>query len=311
MSINIIPSVKSVKATGSNSATVTVSPLQSGYGRTLGNSIRRVLLSSVPGAAATGFKIDGVSNEFSTIPGVLEDVVVITLALKQIRFAYTGEEPVVLSLTKKGKGVVTAGDITKSADVEVINPELVICNLTDSKASLSMDIQVESGVDYLTASNQLNLPVDMIPLDSLFSPISRVRYQVKDTRQGQNIDLDELSIVIETDGSISAESAFETACGTLMQQYQILAGKAAESFDVSEDLAAGTLAPQADDENEALTKSIEEIGLKARTMKALQDAGVQTVADLLQYSDSDLLSLSGFGKGALDEVKEVLSGLGF
>lgn len=311
MSKLIIPAVKSIKSQDNNSSTVVIAPLQGGYGRTLANSIRRVLLSSIPGAGATGFRIEGVSNEFSTIDGVLEDVVEITLAIKQLRVASTSEEPVVLTLSKKGKSVVTAGDIAKQAGVEVINPELVICNLTDSKSSLSMEIQVEQGVDYLRASEQKNLPSNMIPLDTVFSPVSRVRYQVRDTREGQNTELDEVTMVIDTDGSVSAETAFESACGILMQQYQILAGKAADAFDLTEQIKEDTLSPTGDEENEYLTKSIEDIDLKARTMKALQDAGVQTVADLLQYSDSDLLALSGFGKGALDEVKEVLSGLGF
>jgi DNA-directed RNA polymerase subunit alpha len=311
MSKLIIPALKSIKSQSASSSTIVIAPLQSGYGRTLANSIRRVLLSSIPGAGATGFKIEGVSNEFSTLDGVLEDVVEITLAIKQLRFASDSDEPVVLELSKKGKGVVTAADITKSGSVEIANPELQICTLTDSKSSISMEIQVEKGVDYVRASEQKNLSSNMIPLDTVFSPVSRVRFQVRDTREGQNTELDEVTMVIDTDGTVSAESAFETACGTLMQQYQILAGKAADAFDLTEQIKDDTLSSSADEENEYLTKSIEEIDLKARTMKALQDAGVQTVADLLQYSDSDLLALSGFGKGALDEVKEVLSGLGF
>jgi DNA-directed RNA polymerase subunit alpha len=311
MSKLIIPAVKSIKSDDAKSSTITIAPLQNGYGRTLGNSIRRVLLSSIPGAGATGFRIEGVSNEFSTLDGILEDVVDITLAIKQLRFSVEGSEPAVLQITKKGKGQVTGADIAKFAGVEVINPEVVICNLTDSKSAIEMEIQVEQGVDYLRASQQQNLPTNMIPLDTVFSPVVRVRYQIKDTREGQNTDLDELSIVVDTDGSITPETAFESACGILMQQYQILAGKAADSFDLSEQIKDDTLSPSKDEENEYLTKSIEDIDLKARTMKALQDSGVQTVADLLQYSDSDLLALSGFGKGALDEVKEVLSTLGF
>lgn len=307
----IIPSVKSTKSNGDKSATITIAPLQNGYGRTLGNSIRRVLLSYIPGAGATGFRIEGVSNEFSTIDGVLEDVVDITLALKQLRFKFDAQEPVVLKLNKKGKGPVTAADITKEGGVEAVNQDLVICNLTDAKATIAMEIQVESGVDYTQAPEQSNLASNMIPLDTVFSPVARVRYDVKETREGQVTDLDELSLTIDTDGSVSPESAFESACGILMQQYQILAGKSAATFDVSEQVKDDTLGAPNDEENEYLTKSIEDIELKARTMKALQDAGVQTVADLLQYSDSDLLALSGFGKGALDEVKDVLSQLGF
>lgn len=306
----IIPAIKSTKSTGDNSSKITISPLQGGYGRTLANSVRRVLLSSIPGAGATGFRIEGVSNEFSTIDGVLEDVVEITLALKQLRFVCNSEDPVILKLDKKGKSVVTAADFTADASVEIVQPEQVICNLTDSKASISLEIQIEQGIDYVRAADQKNLSSMMIPLDTVYSPISRVRFQVGDTRQGQNTELDEVEMTIDTDGSIAPEAAFESACGILMQQYQILAGKSAEAFDLSEQIKEDTLTSAADEENEYLTRSIEDIDLKARTMKALQDAGVHTVAELLQYSDSDLLALSGFGKGALDEVKEVLSGLG-
>lgn len=305
----IIPAVKNIKSSD-NSAAITIAPLQSGYGRTLGNSIRRVLLSQIEGAGITGFRIEGVSNEFSVIDGVLEDVVDITLALKQLRFKSDSEDPVILKLSKKGKGPVTGADFSKSS-AEVINKDLVICNLADSKATIEMEIQVECGVDYLQAPEQTNLPTNMIPLDTVFSPVVRVRFDVKDTREGQNTNLDELTITIDTDGSVTPEAAFESACGILMQQYQILAGKSADVFDLSEQIEDNTLGAPNDEENIHLTKGIEDIDLKARTMKALQDAGVQTVADLLQYSDSDLLALSGFGKGALDEVKEVLSKLGF
>lgn len=307
----VIPEIKSIKTVEANLARIIIGPVQSGYGRTLANSIRRVLLSSIPGAGATGFRIEGVSNEFSTIDGVKEDVIDITLNLKQLKFTSEAEDPVVLKLNKKGKSVVTAKDFDSDSLVQVIDPDQVICTLTDSSSKISLEVQVERGVDYLTASEHKNLPSNMIPLDTVYSPVQRVRFEVRDTRQGQNLNLDEVEMSIQTNGGVAPEEAFESACGILMQQYQILAGKSADLFDLSDEIKNDTLSPQIDEENIYLTKSVEEIDLKARTMKSLQDAGVQTVADLLQYSDSDLLALSGFGKGALEEVKDTLSSLGF
>jgi DNA-directed RNA polymerase subunit alpha len=318
-----IPQLTSTKedAATPNIATFKIRPLQTGYGGTIGNSIRRVLLSSIKGAAVTGFKIDGVSNEFSTIDGVLEDVVDITLAIKQLRFSLESEEPVKLILTKKGSGELTCKDAEGSiAGLEIITPDLKICTLTGPKAELTLELQIEPGFGYIQAKAQQNVGSGMIALDSSFSPVVRARYHTEETREGQRTDLDELNITIETNGSVTPQRAFQEACGILMQQYQILAGSAAKEFDVTEVLEETLsnsepeqkpVVQDTDTDSDSLTKSIDAIGLKARTTKSLQDAGVQSVADLLQYSDSDLLSLSGFGRGALDEVKQSLQDLGF
>ncbi len=296
-----------------NAVAVQIRPLQSGYGQTLANSIRRVLLSSMEGIAIVGFKIDGVSNEFTTIPGVLEDVIDITLALKKLRFTGSLEEDqLTLKILKNGKGEVKASDIQTSGEVEVADPELKICTLTDASAKLNAEIIVRVGSGYKQAKEQEDLPADVIALDSSFSPVLRVRYSVSETRDGQITNLDEVNMIVETDGSMRPEEAFEKACGTLMQQYEILAGSFAESYKLAAQKEVVVTEEEiSSDSIEMLESSIEGVGLKARTVKSLQDAGVQTVADLLQYSDSDLLSLSGFGRGALDEVKEALAKMGF
>ncbi len=296
-----------------NAVAVQIRPLQSGYGQTLANSIRRVLLSSMEGIAIVGFKIDGVSNEFTTIPGVLEDVIDITLALKKLRFTGSLEEDqLILKISKNGKGEVKASDIQTSGEVEVADPELKICTLTDVSAKLNAEIIVRVGSGYKQAKEQEDLPADVIALDSSFSPVLRVRYSVSETRDGQITNLDEVNMIVETDGSMRPEEAFEKACGTLMQQYEILAGSFAESYKLAAQKEVVVTEEEiSSDSSEMLESSIEGVGLKARTVKSLQDAGVQTVADLLQYSDSDLLSLSGFGRGALDEVKDALAKMGF
>ncbi|MCL2451566.1 DNA-directed RNA polymerase subunit alpha, partial [Candidatus Saccharibacteria bacterium] len=220
------PVVSSVEEAGPSSATIVIEPLASGYGQTLGNSLRRVLLSSIEGAAVTAFKIDGVSHEFTTIPGVKEDVVEIMLNLKSIAIKSFSGEPIELSLSKKG-GVVTAGDIKTTADVEIINPDQLIATIDDPKGELKMSLVIESGRGYQTIeeSTTKRLHSDMIALDAVFSPVRRVRYFVDKTRVGDNVDLDKLTLTIDTDGTITPSDAFEQAAAILMAQYEALAGE--------------------------------------------------------------------------------------
>src|SRR5690606_35063654 len=188
------------------SGTFVIEPLMSGFGQTIGNALRRVLLSHLSGAAVTKVRIDGVSHEFSTIPGVKEDVVQLILALKQIRFAMHSDEPQVVKLEAKGPGVVKAGDLKLTAGVTVANPEFEIASLTDAKTKLSLELTVERGHGYQSAPTE-NSTIGVIGLDARFSPVTRVNYLVEDTRVGQNTNLDKLTITIHTDGSISAEEA--------------------------------------------------------------------------------------------------------
>jgi DNA-directed RNA polymerase subunit alpha len=310
MSKNIhTPGVVKVEEHGSSSATFTVEPLHTGYGMTLGNSLRRVLLSSIAGAAVTSFKIEGATHEFTTVSGVKEDVVDIMLNLKSIRFRVFGDEAQTLRIVKKGKGTVTAKDIQLNADVEVVNPEHVIATVDDDKANFVMDLVVESGRGYRTIEEgALRKASDMIAVDAIFSPVLRVRYKVENTRVGQMTDLDKLLISVDTDGSITPREAFEEASAILVNQYTALAGQTR----VEAGSAIGSKSEEKEDDNEEpaeLMTSIEDLNLSARTTNALVNNDIHTLKDLFSLSDSELRELKGFGSKALDEVKEKLAEL--
>ncbi|HMS31926.1 MAG TPA: DNA-directed RNA polymerase subunit alpha [Candidatus Saccharibacteria bacterium] len=304
------PTLSSVMDNSKNSATFIVEPLRGGYGMTLGNSLRRVLLSSIQGAAIVAFRVDGVGHEFTTIQGVREDVVDISLNVKQIRLKTFTEKPQTLRLSKKGGGVVTAGDIAKNADVEVVNPEQIVAIIDDAKASIDMELLVEPGIGYQTTDDRDNsdLPAGFIAVDSLYSPVTRVRYKVESTRVGRDTDYDKLSLTIDTDGSISPRDAFEQAAAILTNQYKALSGS---TEVVTVDITASSSASDSSGEEDALSRPIEELGLTARTTNALVNNDIITISDLVSLSESDLRDLKGFGSKALDEVVEKLSEMEF
>ncbi|HSX35184.1 MAG TPA: DNA-directed RNA polymerase subunit alpha, partial [Candidatus Saccharimonadales bacterium] len=220
------PGLVQVDDHSATSATFVVEPLHSGYGMTLGNSLRRVLLSSISGAAVTSFKIEGATHEFTTVKGVKEDVVDIMLNLKGVRFRVYGDEPQQVRIVKTGKGPVTAKDIQVNADVEVVNPDMVIATIDGDKDKFVMDLVVETGRGYRTVEEgTAKKASDYVALDAIFSPVARVRYKVENTRVGQMTDLDKLLITIETDGTITPRDAFEEASAILVNQYTALAGK--------------------------------------------------------------------------------------
>jgi DNA-directed RNA polymerase subunit alpha len=299
------PTLAHVDEHNSTSATFVVEPLHKGYGMTLGNSMRRVLLSSIAGAAITSFKIEGVTHEFTTVPGVKEDVVDIMLNLKNVRIKSYSEEPVTMRLEKKGAGVVTAADIKTTADVEVVDGSVMIATIDDPKASFIMDIVVDSGRGYRTIeeSTAKRQNSDFIALDALFSPVVRVRYKVENTRVGQATDLDKLSLTVDTDGAISPQEAFEEAAAILINQYTALAG----STRVEAGPAVGSKG--ADGDAAELMTPIEDLNLTARTTNALINNDIRTINDLVTLSDTELRELKGFGSKALDEVKEKLAEL--
>jgi DNA-directed RNA polymerase subunit alpha len=305
------PSLVNVDDHSANSATFTIEPLHSGYGMTLGNSLRRVLLSSIAGASVTSFKIEGVTHEFTTVPGVKEDVVDIMLNLKGIRFRVFGDEPQTLRITKKGKGSITAKDIATNADVEVVNPTHVIATIDDDKATLIMDLVVEAGRGYRTIEEEANRkPSDMIALDAVFTPVMRVRYKVENTRVGQVTDLDKLLITIDTDGSITPRDAFEEAAAILVNQYSALAGQTRVEMAPRTEAITATMGEALDsDEPAELMTPIEDLNLSARTTNALVNNDIHTLKDLFSLSDAELRDLKGFGSKALDEVKEKMSEL--
>jgi DNA-directed RNA polymerase subunit alpha len=318
MSNNIIhtPGLVKVDDHSSNSASFVVEPLHSGYGMTLGNSLRRVLLSSIAGAAVTAFKIEGVTHEFTDVPGIKEDVVDIMLNLKNVRFRVYGGETQSLRITKSGKGTVTAKDIQTNADVEIVNPDQIIATIDDAKGKLVMDLTVEVGRGYRTIEEgAVKKASDMVALDAIFSPVLRVRYKVENTRVGQATDLDRLLLTVDTDGSITPQDAFEEAAAILVNQYTALAGKTR----VAAAPAGGESAEGQDaefggeemlgEEPTALSTSIEDLNLSARTTNALINNDIHTIRDLFALNDAELRDLKGFGSKALDEVKEKLAEL--
>lgn len=298
------PALANIEEHSATSATFVIEPLQAGYGNTLGNSIRRVLLSSVRGGALVAFRIEGATHEFTTVPGVKEDVVDIMLNLKNVRLKVHTDEPVELRLEKKGAGAVLAGDIKTTADVEVINPNQVIATIDDPKKSIVIDLVAEAGRGYRTIeeSSDKRLHSDMIALDAVFTPVLRVRYKVSGTRVGRETNLDKLALTVETDGSLNPREAFEEAAAILVNQYTALAGST---------IVEAAPALGADDENEAseLNTPIEDLNLTARTANALINNEIRTVHDLVTLSEQDLRELKGFGSKALDEVKDKLAEL--
>lgn len=298
------PALAKVVDNDTTSSTFVIEPLHAGYGNTLGNSLRRVLLSSIRGGAIVAFRIEGATHEFATIPGVQEDVVDITLNLKGVNLKVESDQPVELRIEKKGAGVVTAGDIKTTADVEVMNPDAVICTVDDPKQSVVIDLVVEAGRGYqdIETSSKNRLHSDMIAIDAMFSPVVRVRFKVDPTRVGQETNLDKLELTVETDGSLSPREAFEEAAAILVNQYSALAG----ATTVEAAPALGTV--EAEDSNE-LNTSIEDLGLSARTANALINNEIRTVHDLVTLSEQDLRELKGFGSKALDEVKDKLAEL--
>ena len=298
------PALAAVNEQSSTSAEFVIEPLHAGYGNTLGNSLRRVLLSSIQGAAIVAFRIEGATHEFTTVEGVKEDVVDIMLNLKNVRVKSHSDEPVELRLEKKGAGPIVAGDIKTTADVEIINKDQVIATIDDPKKTVVIDLVVDSGRGYRTIeeSSEARVHSDMIALDAVFSPVLRVRYKVDGTRVGQETNLDKLALTVETDGSLSPREAFEEAAAILVNQYTALAGSTTVE-------SAPALGQESADEASELNTPIEELNLTARTANALVNNNIRTVHDLVTLSEQDLRELKGFGSKALDEVKDKLAEL--
>ncbi|MCL1839489.1 DNA-directed RNA polymerase subunit alpha [Candidatus Saccharibacteria bacterium] len=289
---------------GENSTSFVIKPLYYGYGNTLGNSLRRVLLSSIKGAAITAFRIEGTTHEFTAIPGIAEDVVDIMLNLKNIHVKSHSDTPIELHLEKKGAGTVFARDIKLPAEIEIANPQQIICNIDDPKFTLKMDLVVDTGRGYLNIeqSSESRTNSDMIAIDAVFTPVLRVRYKAENTRVGQDTNLQQLTVTIDTDGTITPREAFEEAAAILVNQYKALAGT------TTVESAPAPTSTTTEDES-GLMMPVEEMGLSARTANALLNNEIRTVRDLVMLSETDLKELKGFGSKALDEVREKLTEL--
>jgi DNA-directed RNA polymerase subunit alpha len=283
-----------------NYAQFAIEPLERGFGITLGNSLRRILLSSLPGAAVTYVKIDGVLHEFSTIPGVVEDTTNIILNLKGLPLKLNSDEPKVLRIEATGEREVTASDIVPDADVELLEPDYHIATLSDKKARLFMEIGVEKWRGYVTADKQRNVEhvIGLIPVDSIFTPIRKVAYQIEDTRVGQVTDYDRLLIEIETNGSLTPDEALSTAAGILQEQlglFVTFSGRAEVEAPVEEAKPfAGWDIP------------VDELDLSVRSYNCLKRAGITKISELLQKTEEEIMNMRNLGKKSVDEIKEKL-----
>ncbi len=280
-----------------------LSPLVGGFGHTMGNSLRRTLLITIPGSAITKIQVDGATHLFTTLPGVKEDLVEISLNLKKIKFAYPNSEPVTLTLNKKGKGVVTAADIQDSAVCKVANPEQVIATLTDDKAHLKMDLTVERGVGYTMAREQKSDVIGEIILDASFTPVTSVNYEVEPTRLGKKTNFDKLTLEIKTDGSIDPEEALRRACADLIHCYS----QVVDPKEFEEEIVVNVGAPV----NSGADISVEEIELPLRVTNALKKAGYATIADLLKSARVDVAKSKNVGEKSLKIIDAWLKERGY
>jgi DNA-directed RNA polymerase subunit alpha len=295
------PSVEALGEQEGDRQQFTISPLEPGFGHTLGNSLRRTLLSSIPGAAVTSIRFDDVLHEFTTIPGVKEDVTDIMLNLKDLVLRVESDEPVVLRLDARGPGEVTARDLQLHSDVEILNPEMHIATLS-SKARLALDITVERGRGYVSADkNKKSSVIGVIPIDSIFSPVRRVAFAVEPTRVEQATNYDRLTLDIETDGSISPREALASAGATLRSLITLVAemSDAPRALELGDVGALGSGSPDLD-------LAIEELDLSERPRNCLKRAQVNTVGELVNKTEEDLLAITNFGQKSLDEVLQKL-----
>lgn len=283
--------------------------LYPGYGHTLGNSLRRIILSSLPGAAITQVKIDGVEHEFSTLAGVKEDVVTVLLNLRRVRLQLHGDEPMTISLKKSDVGVVTAGDLECPTQVEVLNPEQPIAEITGKTGKLNMEITVEKGLGYVPREvhQKDKVEIGTIAMDAVFTPIRRANYEVENMRVGDRTDYNRLRLVIETDGTFSPKEALEQSIEIMIHQLKAVIGFQEETK--SEPVAEPAVAEEAQDEPdpELLKTRIETLDLSSRTMKALEDASIRTIGGLVRKKKDDILALDGIGDKGVEEIETLLS----
>ena len=285
--------------------------LYPGYGHTLGNSLRRIILSSLPGAAVTSVKIEGVEHEFSTIPGVREDVVTILLNLKKLRFEILTDEAQTISLSVKGPKKVSGGDLTLPGQVRLLNPNSYIAEITD-KTELRAEFHVSRGLGYVPreAHKKDRVEIGEISLDAIFSPIRRVNYEVENMRVGDRTDFNRLRISIETDGTLSPKAALEQSIEIMITQLKAVVGFREEPpSDSKEKEAANSAAPMVDS-TEAMKTRVEDLELSSRTIAALEKANIRTVGGLARKKEADLVEIEGLGPKSIQEIKRALANFG-
>ena len=286
-------------------ATVVAEPLERGFGLTLGNALRRVLLSSLQGAAVTSVQIDNVLHEFSSIPGVREDVTDIVLNIKSLALRMHGDQPKRVTLKKQGAGEARATDIDTGHDIEILNPDLVLCTL-DKNASISMEMTVEAGKGYVAApvERSEDSPIGLIPVDAGYSPIKRVSYRVENTREGQILDYDKLTMQVETNGTVTPEDAVAYAARILQDQFQLFVNFEEPREETREEIHTEP------EFNPNLLRKVDELELSVRSANCLKNDNIVYIGDLIQKSEAEMLRTPNFGRKSLNEIKEVLAQMG-
>jgi len=309
----ILPSKPQVVSEDERAGTYEIEGLYPGYGHTLGNSLRRIILSSLPGAAITTAKIDGVAHEFSTIEGVKEDVIAILLNLKKVNFNMATDEPQTVKLSVKGVKKVTAADLEVPGQIEVLNPEQIVADLTNKNASIDIEMQVEKGLGYIPKDvlQKDKMGVGTIALDAAFTPIRRVNYEVENMRVGDRTDYNKLKIDIETDGTITPRKALEDSIDIMISQLQAVVGFKEEEVVVEEpEEEAPVVEEEVPVDTDSLKTRIESLELSTRTANALEAANIRTVGGLVRKKEGDLLELKGLGSKGIDEIKDALAKFG-
>jgi len=311
----VLPSKPRVVSEESSSGTYEIDGLSPGYGHTLGNSLRRIILSSLPGTAITSVKIDGVSHEFSTIEGIKEDVISLLLNLKKIHFNILSDDPQEVTLTIKGPKKITAEDIKFPGQVQIINKDQYICEVTGKNTTLGLVIKLEKGLGYVPKEiiQKDKVEIGTIALDAVFTPIRRVNYEVENMRVGDRTDYNKLKIFIETNGTLTPREALEQSIRIMIQQLQAIVGFQEEHKPLSEEETGAEDAnalKENEEDKDFLKTRIDSLGFSTRTANALDKANIRTVGGLARKSEKDLLNIEGLGEKGIQEIKRTLSNFG-
>lgn len=308
----ILPSKPKIVSEDDFKGIYEIDGLYAGYGHTLGNSLRRIVLSSLPGYAITSIKITSVPHEFSAIDGVKEDVITIILNLKKVRFMMTTDEPQTIKLRAKGPGKVTAKDIEEVGQVKVLNKDLYLAEITDKKVSLEIEMTIEKGLGYVSKEvlRKDKVNIGTIAVDAIFTPIRRVNYEVENMRVGERTDYNRLRITIETDGSISPKTALEKSIETMINQLKAIVGFKEEEVKEEETTQEKIPSEKEKFDSDFIKTRIETLELSPRTLHALQGANVRTIGGLIRKKEEDLLDIDGLGNKGIQEIKRVLSNFG-
>lgn len=312
----LLPSKPRIVSEDGETGVFEIEGLYPGYGHTLGNSLRRIILSSLPGAAITGVKITGVDHEFSNMDGIKEDVITILLNLKKVRMSFTTDEPQTLALKVKGEKVVTAGDLDVPGQVKILNPDQIIATITDKNTTLEAEVRAERGLGFMSKEmiSKDRTDIGTIAMDGIFTPIRRVSYEVENMRVGDRTDFNKLKVSIETDGTITPTEALTSSIEIMINQLKAVVGFKEEEPEVVEEKApastASTTSTRAEVDPEVLKTRVESLDITARTMNALSGANIRTVGGLARKKEKDLLEVEGLGSKGIQEIRKALGEFG-